>query len=277
MIRSVGESMEEKVIGILGGMGPEATLDCFRKILRYTPASKDQDHLRVIIDSNPKVPDRTAAIMGEGPTPVPALVEGAEALKRAGADFLIIPCVSAHFFLEELVQRIDIPVLSIFDAVAEAVVAEHPEIRTLGLLATTGTIEGGIFQRRLREEGIETLVCRQDHQCRVMEAIYDLKKSPPGRPHKAIRADLLAAAEDLIEAGAQGIVAGCTEIPLALGPKDLAVPYFDVLSVLAKAAVRRAGKEPLPDLPIGAKSLEHGKESMEQRDRQRRKEDEIDS
>lgn len=252
--------MDEKVIGILGGMGPEATLDCFRKILRYTPASRDQEHLHIIIDSNPKVPDRTAAILGDGPTPVPALVEGAEALKRAGADFLIIPCVSAHFFLDELLQRIHIPVLSIFDAVAEAVAEEHPEIRRLGLMATTGTIQGGSFQRRLREAGMEILVCDQAHQRRVMEAIYDLKKSPPGRPYEAIRADLLAAAEDLIQAGAQGIVAGCTEIPLVLRPEDLTVPYFDALAVLAKAAVRRAGKEPLPDLPMGAKGVQRAEE-----------------
>lgn len=94
--------MSEKVIGILGGMGPEATLDCFAKIIQNTPAKKDQEHLRIIIDSNPKVPDRTAAIIGNGESPVPLLVEGCRSLQRAKADFIIIPCVSAHFFLAEV-------------------------------------------------------------------------------------------------------------------------------------------------------------------------------
>jgi aspartate racemase len=85
--------MAEKVIGILGGMGPEATLDCFEKIIKNTPAGKDQDHLRVIIDSNPKIPDRTAAILGFGPSPLPLLLEGCRNLQQAGADFIIMPCI----------------------------------------------------------------------------------------------------------------------------------------------------------------------------------------
>ena len=87
--------MNEKTIGILGGMGPEATLDCFAKIIKNTPAKKDQEHLRVIIDSNPKIPDRPAAIIGKGESPVPALIHGCRCLQLAGADFIIIPCVTA--------------------------------------------------------------------------------------------------------------------------------------------------------------------------------------
>ena len=112
--------MNQNVIGMLGGMGPEAALNCFAKIIANTPAQKDQDHLQVIINSNPKVPDRTAAILGRGPSPVPAMVAGIEALERAGAGFVIIPCVSAHVFLDALRAAVRLPILSIFDAVAEA-------------------------------------------------------------------------------------------------------------------------------------------------------------
>ena len=119
----------EKVIGILGGMGPEATVDCFEKIIKNTPAARDQDHLRVVIDSNPKVPDRTAAIIGNGESPVPVLAAGCRALERAGADFIIIPCVSAHVFLTEIQQQSELPILSIFDAVAEAVIRDYPQIQ----------------------------------------------------------------------------------------------------------------------------------------------------
>ena len=238
--------MIEKVIGILGGMGPEATMDCFAKIIKNTPARADQDHFRVIIDSNPKVPDRTAAILGTGASPVPELVQGAITLERAGADLIIIPCVSAHFFLDTLSKQISLPILSIFDAVSEAIEQDHPDIKTVGLLGTTGTVRGGLFQERLATGGIETIVCDDDHQTRVMSAIYDIKKGQPDRSLAHNAADLNDAAQSLVKRGAQGIIAGCTEVPLALDQEDLSVPYFDALLLLVRKAVRWAGKEPVP-------------------------------
>jgi aspartate racemase len=238
--------MAEMTIGILGGMGPEATADCFVKIITNTPARTDQDHLRVVIDSNPKVPDRTAAILGRGESPLPLLVAGAEALERAGADFLIIPCVSAHFFLEDLRRRARLPILSIFDAVAETIERLRPEVKKVGLLGTTGTVEGGLLQRRLEESDIETVVPGCEVQAKIMAAIYDIKETRPARSRAEIQADLVAVAESLIAHGARGIVAACTEIPLALIQEDLAVPYFDSLLLLARAAIRRAGREPIP-------------------------------
>jgi aspartate racemase len=236
--------MTEKVIGILGGMGPEATRDCFDKIIRFTPARKDQDHLRVVIDSNPKVPDRTAAIVGQGKSPVPALVKGCRALQRAGADFIIIPCVSAHFFLSQVQKQVSLPILSIFDAVAEAIRTDHPDIKSVGLMGTTGTISGGLFQRRLDSDGIQSLVPDEDSQSRIMDAIYDIKNSQSARTREAITGDLVLAADSLIARGARGIIAGCTEIPLALQQAHLPVPYFDSLAILARAAIRQAGIEP---------------------------------
>jgi aspartate racemase len=238
--------VKEKTIGILGGMGPEATLDCFAKIIKNTPAKNDQDHLRVIIDSNPKVPDRTAAIIGEGQSPVPLLVAGCRCLQKAGADFIIIPCVSAHFFIEEVRRQIKLPILSIFDVVAETLASDHPQLKTVGLMGTAGTISGGLFQKRLAAEGIETIVPDEIHQYTVMEAIYDIKNTQPARSRVQITADLIATAEDLISNGARGIVAGCTEIPLALKQEHLSVPYFDALTILARAAVFEAGLTPLP-------------------------------
>ncbi len=149
--------MAEKTIGVLGGMGPEATLALYGQIIANTPAAADQDHLRVVIDSNPRVPDRTAAILHGGPSPVAAMQRSAEALARAGADFLVIPCASAHFFLDELIPRISLPVVSMFDVTAAEIRRRRPPIRTVGLLATSGTITGGRFQERLTREGIATL------------------------------------------------------------------------------------------------------------------------
>jgi aspartate racemase len=236
----------EKTIGILGGMGPEATLDCYSRIISNTPAKTDQEHLRVIIDSNPKVPDRTAAIIAEGQSPVPILVAGCRALQKAGADFIIIPCVSAHFFLDEIQQQIALPILSIFDVVSETITSDHPQIKTVGLIGTTGTINGGLFQKRLAVEGIETMVAGETQQSKVMAAIYDIKNSQPARSRAQITSDLVGVADSLISKGARGIIAGCTEIPLALEQKHLSVPYFDALTLLARAAILRAGLTPIP-------------------------------
>ncbi|MEE9497584.1 MAG: amino acid racemase [Desulfobacterales bacterium] len=237
--------MKEKTIGILGGMGPEATLDCFAKIIKNTPAQTDQEHLRVVIDSNPKVPDRTAAITGKGESPVPILVAGCLSLQRAGADFIIIPCVSAHFFLEKVQEQINIPILSIYDTVSEIIASDHPQIKTVGLMGTTGTISGGLFQKRLAADGIKNIVPDENHQSKVMAAIYDIKNSQPSRSKEQITSDLVATAESLISKGARGIIAGCTEIPLALSQNHLPVPYFDALTILARAAILKAGLQPL--------------------------------
>jgi len=237
--------MTEKVIGILGGMGPEATLDLFGKIIANTPATKDQEHLRVLIDSNPKVPDRTAAILGGGASPVPAMQAGIKALKQAGADFVVIPCVSAHFFLDELQREAALPILSMFDVAAEHIRREHPHITSVGLLGTTGTVTGGRFQARLAQERIETLAPGPDDQGLVMAAIYDIKDARAARNRSAIRNDLRGVAGRLAAAGAQGIVLGCTEIPLVLKSGDLDVPVFDTLTLLARAAIVAAGREPV--------------------------------
>ena len=236
--------MTEKTIGILGGMGPEATADLFSKIIANTPADKDQDHLRVVIDSNPKVPDRTAAILCGGESAVAALKAGIEALKRAGADFVVIPCVSAHFFLEELQAQAALPVLSMLDVTVEHIRRHYPGIRKVGMLATTGTLQGGRFREKLQQSGLETLTPAGPDQERIMAAIYEIKGVPGGRDRDAIGAEVRDIAGRLIQRGAQGVVAGCTEIPLVLKPGDLSVPVFDTLLLLARAAITAAGRQP---------------------------------
>jgi len=235
----------EATIGILGGMGPEATLDCFGKVLAHTPAGCDQEHLKIVIYNNPKVPDRTRAILEQGASPLPALVRGAAALKQAGADFVIIPCVTAHFFLESLRAESELPILSILDAVAQQIKKSQPQAETIGLLGTSGTVQSGIFQKKLAQEGMAALTCDEPMQQQVMEAIYEIKNKHTPLSPAEITGKLAKAAEYLIQRGAQGIIAGCTEIPLALSQKDMPAPYFDSLSILARAAIRRAGREPV--------------------------------
>ncbi len=237
--------MEELSIGILGGMGPEATVNCFTKLIQNTPAATDQDHLRVIIANNPKIPDRTQAILKKGPSPLPALIAECASLQKAGADFIIIPCVTAHFFLTSLKANAALPIISILDAVVEAVLQHQPRLKKIGVLATDGAIQSGLFQKRLAQSELDAVTCAAKYQRQVMRAVYDIKKDQPSRGRDAITRDLAAAAGHLVQQGAQGIIAGCTEIPLALTATDVTVPFFDSLLILARTAIRRAGRQPV--------------------------------
>lgn len=235
----------EKVIGVLGGMGPEATLSFYGKLIANTPAARDQDHLRVVIDSNPKVPDRTAALLGLGGSPLPMMVAGMEALALAGADFVVIPCVSAHGFLDDLRRQARLPLLSLLDAVADHLRQDHPGVKKVGLLATSGTLDSGGFQATLARAGVQAIAPEAADQARVMAAIYAIKRSASGGARVEIREDLHRVAERLVVLGAQGIVLGCTEIPLVLTGEGLSVPVFDVVRILARASIAAAGRVPV--------------------------------
>ena len=227
-----------KIIGVLGGMGPAATADFYQKLIRATPAETDQDHLKVLIFSNPQIPDRTAAIRGEGPDPLPALVASAEALIRAGADFLAMPCVTAHHFFDGLQAAVRIPILHLVRETVSAVGAEHPELRRFGLLATSGTLQSRMFEAKFEPQGLAVLTCdRSLQESCVMEAIYAVKKGESlERPRRLVR----EAATHLLERGAQAIIAGCTEIPLLVKQEQTNIPLFDTTTLLAEAAVKEA-------------------------------------
>lgn len=233
--------MKEGIVGILGGMGPEATADLFHKIIKNTEATRDQDHLRVLIDNNPKIPDRTPAMLGSGDSPLPMMVETARNLERAGADFIVIPCVSAHYLIRELRQRISIPVISIIEEVSGEMERRHPGIKRIGLIATTGTIRAGLFQDRLQEIGVKVLVPpREDQEKLVMAAIFGESGIKAGCISSENREKILKASKALIEKGAQGIIGGCTEVPLVIQQTDIEVPFLDSLDILALAAIRTA-------------------------------------
>jgi len=237
--------MREKTIGILGGMGPEATLLMFAKILEHTPASKDQEHLRVIIDNNPKIPERLPAILGVGENPIPLMVESGLSLIRAGADFIVIPCISAHFFLQDLRKQLNIPILSIIDKTAEKVGNHHQRLQTVGLLAAEGAIRGGLFREEFLKKGIKTLVPEGDDLKQLMSVIFRIKDTKEGFDRQVIRKEVMAISKQLIQKGAEGIIVGCTEISVITNSKDLPIPFFDALTILARAAIEEAGVKAL--------------------------------
>ncbi len=227
----------ERVLGVLGGMGPLATADFYAKLVRLTPARTDQDHLRVIIDSNPKIPDRTAGLEGRGPDPTPALTATARALERAGVDLIAIPCNSAHAYLEPIRRAVRVRVLDIMEEVARAAAALTPRPRAVGLLATPGTLRARLYHRALAREGIAVIAPSGDEEASVERAIQAVKAGDLG---DVVRARAREAAAVLVRRGADAIVLGCTELPLVLGPDDAPVPVLDGTEILAAAALREA-------------------------------------
>ncbi|WP_406441729.1 amino acid racemase [Streptomyces sp. NBC_00631] len=225
-----------EIIGILGGMGPAATADFYAKLVSMTPGRSDQDHLRTVIWSDPTVPDRTEALLGDGPDPTPWLLNGSRVLREAGATVIAIPCNTAHAFVPRIAGHVGLPIVHMIGEVARHLATLRPPVRTAGLLATTGTIRAGLYQERLDRYGIHLTLPDFGQQDQVMTAIRAVKAG-----HRDAAAAALAdAARDLTGQGAQAIIAGCTEIPLGLPADAVDVPLVDPAVVLARALVRRA-------------------------------------
>jgi aspartate racemase len=226
-----------KVVGVLGGMGPAATLDFFARILAETNAKRDQDHIRLVIDNNPAVPDRNAAIAGTGPSPAPVLQEMARGLKRAGAEILVMPCNAAHAFLDEVKAATDLPTISIIDVTVETMRRSLPQLRYAGVLASTGCIDAGLYQKAFAKNGVHALVPEGEWRDRFMAVLYRIKS---GDASPAAKAEMRVISLALSDAGAEGIVAGCTEVPLVLSPKDAAGPLLNSTDCLVMATIAAA-------------------------------------
>lgn len=230
-----------KIVGIVGGLGPEATARFFQLIIENTAASRDQDHLKIIIFNNPSIPDRTAAILYQGESPLPALRESLKFLEKAGAELAAIPCLTAHYYLDELKGTTRLQLVNLVEETGSYLKKLRPPVKKAGLLATEGTIATGLFRQPFQKKNIEVLNPSVSSQKKIMEAVYGEKGIKAGfkgaRPKRLLR----EAATDLIKAGAQAIIAGCTEVPLVLKPEELSVPLIDPLVIGAKAVIKKAG------------------------------------
>lgn len=233
----------KKTIGILGGMGPEATVYIYNTIIRKTRVRTDQDHIPIIIYADPRVPPRTDAIFGTGPDPTPLLVKGAKALEAAGADFILIPCITAHYFLPGVREAVDIPFLSLPEQAALWARKAVPGLERVGLLSSTGTLKSRIFHGFFEAAGMEILEPGEEEQTRVMDAIFGPEGIKAGYLTGASREGILEQAGRLVDRGAGAILAGCTEVPLVLHDPDIPVPLIEPMRIAAEAAVLEAGYE----------------------------------
>jgi len=233
----MGESL---TLGVLGGMGPAATLDFLQKLQAYTPAKKDQDHLRVLMDLNPQVPDRNVP----GSLSGAVLAEMAGALRGAGAEVLAMPCNTAHADAGVIQRASGLPLIDLIETGAQAA-AETGGARA-GVLGTKGAVR--LYREYLAAQAMGLVSLGPESQDRFMELIYRIKAGDVGQD---VRAGMKALAEELVAQGAEVVVAGCTEAPLVLSAADVRVPFVDPGDLLARRCVAVClGMEPLPALPV---------------------------
>lgn len=227
-----------KSIGIIGGMGPMATVDLFRRIVMGTPAQSDREHIRIFIDNNTAIPDRTQALLHGGEDPVPEMVNSAIRLEAMGADFLIMPCNTAHAFYDRLLPFVHVPILHMIRETLED--TRRRSIPKVGLLATDGTIRTRVYHDVFEQAGIELILPDAQGQEELMRLIYQGVKA--GRANYDT-APLRRALDETLSRGAQALILGCTELPLAFAQYEGLSPYpaIDPTAILAAAAIREAG------------------------------------
>ncbi len=226
--------MPPKTIGILGGMGPDATALFFQRVIALTPAQCDQEHIPIIINNNPQIPDRTDAILANGENPVPALQDAIIILEKASVDFIFIPCNTVHVYYNEMQRCVDVPIVNLIESVVDDILKRFPDINKVGLLSTLGTIKSGLYHNTLLKHDIELVAPNEVQHDNLQGAIQELKKQ--SKDTSAIQ----SLANDLVRAGVQGIILGCTELSLIAKQLILSVPVFDSIEILAEKAVRLA-------------------------------------
>jgi len=225
-----------KTIGIFGGMGPEATFEFYGKIVRYTDAGKDQEHIPCIIFSNTQVPERTESILSGDNSIVKVLHDSVRLLEEAGADLIVIPCNTVHYWIGEMRSAVKIPIVDMIDETAKYVKAKGHE--KIGLLGTTGTVRTGIYDKVFKAHGIT--VIKPENQEKVMEIIKRIKAGDTSESQrKAIEREIAK----LRGTGSEIIVLGCTELPL-LFRESMPDYVIDPMDILATKAIEMAGMEP---------------------------------
>ncbi|WP_375749318.1 aspartate/glutamate racemase family protein [Vibrio sp. HN007] len=217
-----------KMLGILGGMGPMATVDFVKRVVEKSPARSDQEHIPMIISNNPIIPDRTKCIMENGEDPLNTMLNNLMSLKDSGATKVVIPCNTAHYWLNKL-NKTNVPFISIIDAVIQE--ASDRKMNTIGILATTATVKTGIYADAISQAGMDSIVPSETEQEQVMEGIYAVKAGDIEKG-KALMEPVF---DKLIEQGADGVILGCTEIPLAFDniaehKKEKALDSLDLLA-----------------------------------------------
>ncbi len=229
--------MNNKTIGIIGGMGPEATLTFYKKIIENTKINVEQDHFHVIIDSNAKIPDRTTSILNQSDEPLVYLKESLRRLESLNVDVIAIPCITAHYFYERLNESSSIKIVSAIEAVDEKL--QSLGIKKVGLLSTKGTIKTKIFEK----VNAQILYPNEQSQDDVMDAIYGKNGIKTIGESEYSYNILNRVSKELIKDGAEAIILGCTELGIALNHNNTDYQIIDSLEQLAIKTIKSVPDE----------------------------------
>jgi aspartate racemase len=230
----MNKNPESPLLGVLGGMGPLATADFLAKLVAETPATRDQDHIPYVAWGVPQIPERPAAILHGGESPLPQMLHGIAMLKQAGADVVAIACNTAHYWYDDLVREGGLPILHIADAVCDQLGERGITSGSIGLLGTDGTVKAGFFQQRFAARGLGCLLSSRNDQDRlVLPAIAAVKANDLPRAH----ALAVQAVTNLLAGGARAVVLACTETPVAV---DFAASPVNASCIDATRALARA-------------------------------------
>ncbi|GBQ80585.1 aspartate racemase [Gluconacetobacter johannae DSM 13595] len=225
-----------KMIGVLGGMGPAATADFMRQVILSTPARRDQDHVPLLIFSDPTIPDRSSSIIDSTvPSPLPMLRDYALRLQHAGATAIVIPCNTAHHFYDQIAGCVTIPILHIVDAVREEL-DENTDLRSCGvaIMATAGTLRSRFYERKLTQAGYGCIVPTETEQHLVDRTIQLIK----GGQSEMAKPFAIQAVQSFRQRGAGSVILGCTELPLIKEVFDDILPHVDSTKALARHCIR---------------------------------------
>lgn len=227
-------------IGVLGGMGPEATIAYLAMVVEHTDSKTDQGHVDLICNMHCSIPDRTAHILDTSqPSPLPAMQEDIKGLCGHGVGAIAIPCNTAHYFFDQLQSASNVPVLNMLDLASQDIKLSFPGAKNVAVLGTRGTVSSGVYNQALAEAGLQSVPISEDLQKLVDEVIFDRVKA--GIPvEKELYLNMLNAA---IEAGADVALLACTELSVPERHISHNVPTVDALVSLAKATVIAAGKK----------------------------------
>ncbi len=228
---------KDNLVGVIGGMGPDATVDFMSRVLRETPAKADQDHVRMVVEHNPRIPSRQSAMRGDGENPGPVIAAMAVRLEAAGADFLVMPCNLAHAWQSDIEAATDIPFVSIIDESVRSALNRSSDESAVGLMTTPGCITAGLYQQALMDAGRPVVIQTPEELAETMSLVERIKG---GDQSEEVAVALQNLATRLIERGAKVLIAACTEFPLVLNESMFDVAFVSSTDVLAKKTVALA-------------------------------------
>jgi aspartate racemase len=223
-------------LGVIGGVGPAATIDFMDKIIRHTKASRDQEHIRMVVEHNPQIPDRTAYLVSGGPDPTIPLYAACKRLEANGADLIAIPCNTAHAFLDHFQHCLTIPIVNMLVETVETIRQQCADASVVGLLATSGTLQSRVYQELLEQADYDLLVPDEQHQEILMDVIFGEKGIKAGFTKGACLRDFHRVIKHVADRGADALILGCTELPLLELPRKC-VTILDPTDILARKCV----------------------------------------